>query len=42
MTETTEKCAKFVVVLLVLHFLIFFAHLSDFDSSMTKLSKSER
>ena len=27
---------------LVLHFLIFFAHLSDFDSPMSKLSKSER
>ena len=42
MTETTQKCATFVHVLLVLHFLIIFAHLSDFDITMIKLSKSER
>ena len=42
LTETTQKCANFGDVLLVLHFLRLFYHLSDLDSPMTKLSKYER
>ena len=40
--ETTQNCANFVGSLLVHYFLLLFAHLSDFDSPMTELSKYER
>ena len=41
LTETTQKCANFVDVLLVLRFLKL-GHLSDLYSTMTILYKSER
>ena len=42
LTETTQKCAIFIDVNLVIHFLIIFAHLPDLNSPMTKLLKYER
>ena len=40
--ETTQKCANFVDVILVLHFELFFSRISDLNIPMTKVYKYER
>ena len=41
MTKTTQKCANFVDVNIVLHFQFFFVRYSDLHSTITKLYRYE-